>query len=544
KHTLGGATFVSNFILYFEGGYWDVESHRKVLLHLWSLGVEEQFYLVFPIVLFVIYKLSVSSSFVWKRLFIALLALFLLSLALNLSLSKIDRDLDFYMPFTRFWELLAGSLLALYLRKPDRAKPSSKVLIALLVIGVALLINASFTTTQRGFPGYKALFPVIGTALVIYAGSFNSVKLSLINRILSFRPIVGVGLISYPLYLWHWVLLSFAWIIVGGWNAKSFELVGLRGSLILIAIALSILTYYLIERPIRFGKKGRGIKAILLVVALVGVGLYGAFAYKFNNLLMPFKIESLKDVSQALSGYKFIEYIDCKKQYRITNGYCIFNDQNGSETIAIMGDSFSWASFQAIAEFNAKKGRNTLSIYDVGHLNSGKVDGSLNPVWGQFAANDYKDKVFDLVTYDNQIRKVFFIVNPHSIEPIDFYNRIQNSVDRLIEANKKVYVVANQPWLPKHIKDIIVFNPLKLKLRDDFEIYREERFKAHKEYYEEFAKIKGATIISTFDIFCPTEKCLYLDENGIPLYSDHAHLSVTAGGRFLVEKVLKPYLDE
>jgi peptidoglycan/LPS O-acetylase OafA/YrhL len=271
KHIAGGAGFVSNFILWSESGYFDNSAMTKPLLHLWSLGIEEQFYILWPLLLWVTWKQRIN--------FLAVtISLAVISFLLNISYVKTDAVATFYSPQTRFWELMIGSILA-YLTLNNQnilTNIKQKYFNALSFFGVTLIIvGLFFITEENAFPGWWALFPTLGAVLIISAGAkawFNRVILS--NRVL-----VWFGLISYPLYLWHWSLLSFAHILE--YQRPSFEI---RIVAVLISIVLAWLTYQLIEKPIRFGKQDK-VKTVALLVLMIVTGLLGYHCYKVDGLM-------------------------------------------------------------------------------------------------------------------------------------------------------------------------------------------------------------------------------------------------------------------
>ena len=239
KHIASSATFVSNLILWKESGYFDTPSDIKPLLHLWSLGIEEQFYIVWPLLLWITYKKR------FNLLSIGLLVA-LISFYLNIYKVKTDIVAAFYLPQTRFWELMIGSLLAwgtlynpVFSTKPifhDERENDSKTLVSIISVFALLLLIFGFCYIDKniGFPGKWALIPVFSTFLLIYVGSKAWVN----SIILSNKVVVWFGLISFPLYLWHWPLLSFARIL-----EDEVPTCNIRIAAILLSITLAWLTY-------------------------------------------------------------------------------------------------------------------------------------------------------------------------------------------------------------------------------------------------------------------------------------------------------------
>ena len=260
RHIAGSASFIQNLILLSEKSYFSSGAETRPLLHLWTLAVEEQFYIIWPLFLWVAWRFKLS--------FPAIITLTLTSFILNLTTIKGDAETAFYSLHTRFWELSVGSVLAylvlFHKNKLSKLMPVSGNILSFC--GATLLAIGIFSITKESlFPGWWALLPTIGTALIILANSR-----AWLNRvILSNRILVWFGLISYPLYLWHWSLLSFANINESGSPSRVIRL-----AIVLISILLAWLTYRVVEQPIRFGnnniKKTMGLILSMMFVFFVG----------------------------------------------------------------------------------------------------------------------------------------------------------------------------------------------------------------------------------------------------------------------------------
>ena len=287
KHVASGAAFITNFILADESGYFDNAAETKPMLHLWSLAVEEQFYIVWPLVLWL----------AWKRKFNLLTITILVAVVsfyLNLRFVKSHPTETFFSPVGRFWELLSGSVLAwLLLYKSDLLSRFKlwvdKFLVRIIhskeveadgsttsnlmsFLGLLLLAyGVSRINESLSFPSKWALIPVLGAVLIIASGSK-----AWLNRIFLMNPIaVWFGLISYPLYLWHWPILSFLQIVKGEMPHRDARILA-----VILSIILAWVTYKLVEGPIRFGHLKHKVSAIFIAVTLFCVGGVG---YYVNN---------------------------------------------------------------------------------------------------------------------------------------------------------------------------------------------------------------------------------------------------------------------
>lgn len=280
KHAGAAAAFLANFALWRESGYFDTAAEFKPLLHLWSLGIEEQFYLVWPAVLVTF----------WKRrtaLLVILSALVIASFALSVHLAQAAPVANFYWPASRFWELGAGCLLALVMEHRDRSGTAvssmeRRFLDAgcniLPVAGLALILAsiAEFDTTTA-FPGWPALLPVVGTLLILATPENAWFH----RHVLGWRPLVWTGLISYALYLWHWPLFSFLNILEAGSPPLA-----IRWAVLALSFLLAWLTYRYVELPIRTHKDFNF--NIRLAASAAAAGVAGLIIYAAGGVSQRF----------------------------------------------------------------------------------------------------------------------------------------------------------------------------------------------------------------------------------------------------------------
>ena len=274
RHVASGAAFLANFMFWREAGYFDNAADTKPMLHLWSLSIEEQFYVFWPLLLLLFWR---------SRLNLAGLFSLLIGASLVYSLWLAGRDIvaDFYSPLSRFWELMLGGLVA-YLGRTGCLE--SKFWAQWAAWLGLILLMAALALTHQGlaFPGYWALLPTIGTALVLAAGMH-----AYLNRaVLASKPMVWVGLISYPLYLWHWPLLSMARIV----ESETPDAVT-RAVLLVLSVGLAWLTYRFMERPIRLGQPGKwavpllGLWMVIIFIAGHNINRQHGFQFRHHDLL-------------------------------------------------------------------------------------------------------------------------------------------------------------------------------------------------------------------------------------------------------------------
>lgn len=554
KHIAGGAGFISNFLFWNESGYFDNAAETKPLLHLWSLGVEEQFYIAWPLMLW----------FAWKQrlnLLTITMAVVFISFALNTNMVRGDAVAAFYSPQTRFWELLVGSVLAyITLHKQkyfSRFKHKSRTdawcdkWLAPLVythtpeangntlrnmqslFGAALIAGGLFfITKEKAFPGWWAVLPTAGTLLIISAGRQTWLN----HAVLSSRVLVWFGLISFPLYLWHWPLLSFARIVEGEAPSRAIRIV-----VVLISIVLAWLTYRLIEKPIRFGKHGKA-KAITLLVLMAVVGYAGYSSYKRDGLPLRNSANPQSKYNGEIGHPPFYDYLKnnfspCTPAYIFNESNVFFNTrqcfQNNRESknvIALLGDSHAEHLFPGLASEVTKRG--------VVYFNRGDMPFISNPKFGN---------VFNVIIKDDHIKIVILSAlwgnRTAKMKVDDIEAELVATTKVLVQAGKKVYLADDVPHFD--------FGTAKCTLERKFSISNKCKenygpfIQKRDRYYPIFKKIEdrgvGLHILELSKYFCVAGICS-MEKNGEIFFRDDNHLNIL-GSKYLARNLIADHSE-
>jgi peptidoglycan/LPS O-acetylase OafA/YrhL len=389
KHIAASAFFVPNIVFWREAGYFDVRSELKPLVHLWSLGIEEQFYLVWPPLLYLCWKRRLNLATV-------IVTIVTLSFAVNLLLVGDNAVAAFFLPQARIWELLLGALMA-YGRwfgrtrvdavvnrlvfapgaEPDPryvANAAAWIGLALIVVAIGgfsrgtdfpgwwfgvpgLNATASLLRLDQGmiYPGAWAAVPTLGAALVIWAGAGACVNRVLLGN----RPIVFVGLISYPLYLWHWPLLSFLQITESGAPSR-----GLRAAAVALSFVLAWLSYRLVEQPIRRSTGRRTplrISAMAATLAVIGgAAALGYARGTFTSRVPRFATDGPPRVTAANATAA------CVSRFTASGEYCQEWNPGGRVTTALLGDSHAGHFLAGLGTVLAARGEGVVHLGDSG----------------------------------------------------------------------------------------------------------------------------------------------------------------------------------
>lgn len=339
------ALFSSNILFWKEAGYFDAAAALKPLLHTWSLGVEEQFYLGFPLVMIGLARLM------GKGLWRGVAALALLSFLLSAVLTPLKPAPAFYLLPTRAFELLIGATLAL--RPPPEPGPRLAEFLAL--IGLALLVVAVVGFSEATpFPGFAALVPCAAAALLIQAGG----RARLTGALLRSPPLVATGLISYSLYLWHWPLLAFPRYLLGALSAP------LAAGLVAATFATAALSWAFIEEPVRRGRLLAGRRALWTATgtALAVLAALGLALHLFQGLPGRFAPRVLALAAAADDHPPQSLCADAAPSAIAAGRVCVIGAVGVRPDVLVWGDSHAWALQGVLGQALARAGRSGLLV--------------------------------------------------------------------------------------------------------------------------------------------------------------------------------------
>lgn len=533
------AVFAANIHYYFDSGYFSGAANEKPLLHTWSLAVEEQFYLVVPFLLWGVFHYMKPRG---RASVISLLAVgFILSFALSIYGVARNPTAAFYLLPTRAWELLMGSLVAFLPTSPGLLK--YRILRELFALmGLALIFIPIFVyTAETPFPGLAALSPCLGTALIIWAnGRVDNKMPTLVGLVLSARPVVFIGLISYSLYLWHWPFFAFSKYLI-------FEPLSRQERALLLGLGFffAILSWKYVETPFRERKIGASRKSIFQIAAaglvvVIGCGLLCVMTQGFPQRFSP--------QSQRFASAKFDEAFQYELGLEdIKAGRLVPIGSRNSllrPSVLVWGDSFAMAAMPAVDAFLKEKG---IAGRAATHSLNAPVLGWSDPkVELKEDAIPFNDSVFSYIK-NQRISDVIMIARWASYVEIgkDPSGTFRSSLTATI---RKLNTIGIRPWLllsvPNHTFDV----PKALALPFYSQTYvqsicaRPNESSGVNAYDPEFiAEIKaaGGRVLDPKPRFIDSTGEYYvIQADGFALYRDNSHLT-TEGAKIKLLPLLR-----
>lgn len=548
KHALAGLGFVANVVFWDEAGYFDTDAAFKPLLHLWSLGIEEQFYIIWPALAVLCWRLRLS---LWHLI----VGLGAASFVVSVVMSSSAPSASYFLPPARVWELLLGAALAFVVWRCGRLPGATSPLHANLLgaVGCGLIVLALALIDERtAFPGAWALLPGVGAVLTIAAGPTAALN----QRFLGHPLMVGVGLISFPLYLWHWPLLSFVRIVSNG-NPAPGALWWAVGA----AVVLAWLTYRLCETPLRL-RGGNRTAAGLVCASLAAAGVA-------TNIVMREGLAfRLKD-AQARVEAEALEWDESRRAdeacRRILSndvpGGCLIADLASQPTIAIIGDSHANHFYWGLSERLAAHRQNLIQLGRGGCLplqgldirKDGRssdcpetVDAAIAHIanspaihtvfiagrWMSYMTGEELKDAGRAIEQDEEL----VLDGATAIEAEDRERLITRSLDRtlqtFVEAGKRVVFMHAIPELAFHARECVTWSPnpfVRRIPRPSCEVARDLIDTRNKQFRPALeavlARHPKVAVVDPLPLMCDERTC-FGKRDGRLLYRDDDHLSV------------------
>ncbi|MGR9116883.1 MAG: acyltransferase family protein [Gammaproteobacteria bacterium] len=523
--------WLSNF--YFSGrntDYFSPGLENFALLHTWSLGVEEQFYMVWPwlLLFFLAYWQWQGAKGLNKpRLVSGLLATWLASMVINLLLTNKTIDAGFYLMPPRVWEFALGALVFIYRERimADHSSPLHRVLGRSLVnlVGLVIIMGAASTySANMAYPGLWALLPCLGSALVLLDQQ-SATHTSVLSRVLNARPVQYAGDISYSWYLWHWPVLLLGMGLQGTnpWT---------RVELVLIGLLLATASYHWIEHPLRGRKLPKpiyawGITGIAIIVMMIGLGNWQDMAMqKAQSAPMAMLAKSRYDAPSLYS-------MTCDTWYHSDQlSECTFGNEAAEKTVVLLGDSVQAMWFPALAEIYVKGlgwkiivlTKSSCSLQDVPYFYP-----RINRIYTECTA--WRHRALDYVAQLHPDLVITGGSTKYGFTPEQWINGTKATIAKLSNSSQQVVLFSPAPDLGFDGPDCLTKKAsLPEWLRNAFECTSKEDFKVHDQiasYLEQVSLQYGnVKLIRVDELVCPRGICS-ARRNGLVVYRDSQHIT-------------------
>jgi peptidoglycan/LPS O-acetylase OafA/YrhL len=548
--------FVANFYMWDAvGGYFGAGADTTPLLHLWSLAVEEQFYVVWPVTLLLLYKLLGGGRY----LFAAVLVALMLGLVVSEYSAVNSRAAAYYLMPTRAFELLTGAALV-FLPLSLRNRVPGLVRVVLGLVGLGLILYGSvFFTGDTWFPGLNALFPCVGTALLI---AFTRADDPLLGKLLASKPAVGIGKISYPAYLWHWPIIAFL-------NLQLVELTPLVCIAVIAGtLMLAALTYHFVEKPVREFRRVRWPRVVGAGFALPAVLFSSAALSAIHWQGMPERFdEELNRKSAAVLTYAYEVRGRCNEgpvKSPLGPDKCVLGIEKRGVDILLVGDSHANHFSGMISVLADDAG---LRGYDVTQSNTAFLVGverfyrqreqvvhhsnfsQRNALIEQKLLPDRYDYVVLGGSFVGHYNDGLFstdLIAPEAPTPEIFRKAMVRTITEIIGYGSTPVLIKGNPTFEFDVSsctlnnDRFGFDKNCHLERDDYD----EKFREWSQFVEALQEqFPQLMVIDPAKVMCDERKC-YSELDGVPLYKDGGHLNYEGSkliGELYIDRFDNPF---
>jgi peptidoglycan/LPS O-acetylase OafA/YrhL len=544
KHALAGASFTSNFLLWQEAGYFDAATDTKPFLHLWSIAIEEQFYLTWPLLAWLAWRRGIN-------VYLLALAIGAASFLWNLGSVVAEPEAAFYSPATRAWELMMGCALAARENSVAMAPLGRRQANATAAAGI-LLIAAAWCLVSREsvFPGAWALLPTLGAVLLLRSGRDAWIN----RRIFARQPLVYLGLISYALYLWHWPLLAYLNVLHPEGPPAM-----LRLAAILLALILAWLTYRAIERKVRSFSGWAGVPLLVGLSALTALTAIAGYKAELSP------DEALEAQLRGALAWPASHDADryCREIHPLAY-YCTIARPGTAATHALIGDSHANHFYPGLAAEIGKSGGNLVQFGGAGCVPLAGVDSSAGT-----NCQSVIGTALDLVLADNRIHTVILAANWHlyaqgtrfssyrnrrsahvklatasakdAVGAVHFEQTLSRTIALLTNAGKRVVILKQVPELETRFENCLAW----LRATDPMawdRVCAVAREKVDR-YIGAYAGMVDAaaagnanvTVLDPVTVLCDKDLCYAAIRGGL-LYRDDLHLGA-AGSAYVAGRL-------
>jgi peptidoglycan/LPS O-acetylase OafA/YrhL len=524
RHVVAGALFSSNFALWHETGYFDAASSTKPLLHLWSLGIEEQFYLLWP-------AMMLLMSRARRHRLASVIAIGIASFAVNVLTVGPNPTAAFYSPASRAWELMIGAAVGLASLDARWGRAPQPWREAASICGMGLIVAAiARFDAHLPFPGWYALVPTLGAALTISAGRDSWIN----RRVLAHKGAVGIGLISYPLYLWHWPLLVLLRRVTDDHGPAGAATLTGATVVVLLSFLAAYATYRFVELPLRRPPLARVAKRASL--ALAGAAVFGVVA-------VAWPVSNYGDDPDTLVAREAHRDWHSPK----SNDAVYFATKGpGGPVVVFLGDSHMEMYYPTI-----KHAAETQAPVPVVAFSTHGGCAILPTVYPEVCAGAYA-RAMKLAALPSVRRVViaskwdmYGFDDPGSKTPIDarrVFGLLAHDIEKLRRLGKEVVIIAAHPNAPEgdpellaaHLRIGLLGTRAPTRFAPSFpRAVFEKRAALANGWLRKVASETGARVIDPADFLCSAVACPTTDERGKPLRIDANHLRPFAVARYL-----------